>query len=372
MIKKVTITTITRRHFLIIIGCVFALSNIDIVYGQEIEQPKSDSAWLLIDSPTESSLRGLTLVDNKTAFASGSKGEVIASIDGGKTWTIVEKPGTDQFEIRDMHAFDANRVVAMNSGEPAKFFLSDDAGKSWSETFFERDKAAFFDAFEFWDNEKGIGFSDPIDGRLVVVRTDDGGKTWERNAKEYCPEFEEGEAGFAASGSCLAIHGTKKVWIGTGGKAGKTKVARVVYSMDAGKSWVSSDTPIPRTESKGIFSLAFPTDSFGVAVGGDYKAPEIAHDNIVLTNDGGKTWRTCKGKSPSGYRSVVSHFKRDGKLILVTSGRNGTDISLDNGENWKRISDVGFQAMSFSADGSSGIGVGRGGMIGTWRYQIKE
>ena len=63
---------------------------------------------------------------------------------------------------------------------------------------------------DFWpDGEHGIAFGDPIDGRMTLIKTDDGGNTWHDVPFEERPEVPDGVHAFAASGTCLRTHVSK-------------------------------------------------------------------------------------------------------------------------------------------------------------------
>jgi hypothetical protein len=87
--------------------------------------------------------------------------------------------------------------------------------------------------------------------------------------------------------------------------------------------------------SEGIFSIAKNlTDSWvTVAVGGDYRKPNT--QGIAARS--GKRWRlwTASATPPHGYRSAVA-YDADAKT-WITVGPNGTDISTDDGKNWRAL-----------------------------------
>jgi hypothetical protein len=108
-------------------------------------------------------------------------------------------------------------------------------------------------------------------------------------------------------------------------------------------SYPSSDVPIGHhTESSGIFSLAFAVDvtrgpssiNRGIAVGGDYLKPNDPTRTAAYTTDGGKTWQSALSP-PHGYRSAVAYDPKTKTWITV--GPNGTDISTDDGRNWRAL-----------------------------------
>jgi hypothetical protein len=88
------------------------------------------------------------------------------------------------------------------------------------------------------------------------------------------------------------------------------------------------------TESAGVFSFAFRSELAGVAVGGDYKKPDATSRTAALTSDGGMKWQLAT-TPPNGYRSAVAYDAPTKTWITV--GPNGTDISTDDGRNWRAL-----------------------------------
>src|SRR5260370_9447098 len=66
----------------------------------------------------------------------------------------------------------------------------------------------------FWDGQHGIVLGDPVDGKFVILVTDDGGAHWRR---KITPPALSNEGAFAASGTCLTARGKSEAWFGTGG-----------------------------------------------------------------------------------------------------------------------------------------------------------
>jgi photosystem II stability/assembly factor-like uncharacterized protein len=306
-------------------------------------------------SGTTARLRGVSAVSAKVAWASGSNGTYLKTIDGGATWQAATVPGAESLDFRDVEAFDASTayLLSIGEGEKSKIFKTTDGGRSWKLQFTNSNPKAFFDAMAFWDAKRGIAFSDPVDGRFLIIRTDDGGATW-REARNIPPALPD-EAAFAASGTCITVQGRNNVWIGTGGGA-----ARVFRSIDGGETWQVSATPIPSGQpSSGIFSIAFKDAMNGVIVGGDYRKEGEAIDNVATTADGGRTWNLVKGSLPGGFRSGVSYTTG----MVVAVGPKGSDYSLDGGANWNSFGSEGFHAISFARSGA-GWAVGEGGRVG--------
>ena len=125
---------------------------------------------------------------------------------------------------------------------------------------------------------------DPTDGCLSVIRTKDGGLTWQKISCEQLPAAEQGEAAFAASNSNIALVGDQ-AWIVSGGKR-----ARVFHSPDRGDNWSVVDSPIAEGEQMtGIFTVDFYDAQTGIIFGGDWNQKEVNSKNKALSTDGGQS-----------------------------------------------------------------------------------
>lgn len=267
------------------------------------------------------SIRGLCPVTDNLVWVSGTQGKVGRSTDGGKEWEWYSVPGCDTVDFRDIEAFNSEKAIVMSSGEPARIYLTNDAGKNWKRVYYNDTKGIFLDAMDFWNDNEGVIVGDPIDNIFTILRTSNGGETWE---PEKGPAAEAGEACFAASGTTLRTLKGKDFAFASGGTVSR-------FFRFNGSSW--RITPWPATQglaSTGIFSFAFRDGSNGVAVGGDYKDVMQVHRNCLITTDGGRTW-TAPVLAPEGYRTAVEYL--DNKRLIVT-GPFGTEISGDGGNTW--------------------------------------
>ena len=321
--------------------------------------------WSPQQSGTNAEFRGLSAVSGLVAWASGTRGRVAHTSDGGKTWKIDTVPGAGSLDLRAIFATNGRRVWAMSAGladsGQAQIFHTED-GINWSRQFNSAEKGVFLDAIAFWDNDHGIALSDPADGKLFVLVTDDGGKGWSRVPPDRAPAVLPGEGGFAASGTCLIVQGKSNAWIGTGGAA----KARVFRSTDRGRTWTVADTPIHAgNPASGIFSVAFSDAMHGVVVGGEYTKPKQAFDNVAVTTDGGVTWRLARGPMPPGFMSGVDFVPGTSGRSLVAVGLAGTARSDDAGESWTMIDSVAYNSVAFVTH-DDGWAVGPRGRIAKW------
>lgn len=317
--------------------------------------------WTPQQSGTTARFRGVSAVSKKLAWASGSIGTYARTTDGGATWQAAVVPGASQLDFRDVQGVDSNTayLLSIGPGEASRIYKTTDGGRGWTLQFTNHNPKAFFDAFAFWDARKGIAMSDPVDGRFILIKTTDGGATWNELPRENSPQAIEGDGGFAASGTCIAVQGNKNVWFGSGGAA----TARVFRSTDGGSSWKVAATPITAgNASSGIFSIAFKDARNGVIAGGDYRKENETGNNVATTTDGGATWTLAKGPRPSGFRSAVAYVPGTRGPMLVAVGPGGSDYSVDSGASWVSLGSTGFHAASF-AGVDAGWAVGEGGRI---------
>ncbi|TWP46848.1 oxidoreductase [Lentzea tibetensis] len=293
------------------------------------------SYWDLKPTGTDARLRGLSAVNAQVAWVSGSKGTVLRTTDGGRSWKSVGPPDTATLEFRDIQAFDARTAVALSigEGEASRIYRTDDGGRTWRESFRNTDPKAFYDCVAFFDHHRGLALSDPVDGKFRVLSTRDGGRSWQVNDPKGMPQALEGEFAFAASGQCVTTAG-HHAWIATGGGA----KARVLHSKDTGRTWEAAETPLPSGPAAGVFAVAFRTPWQGVAIGGDYLKPDDPTPALALSRDG-RTWQPTK-QAPVGYRSGVA-FRGSG---LVAVGPTGTDVSRD-GQKWTKADAGSFDTV---------------------------
>ena len=317
-------------------------------------------SWIVQASGTNASLRGVSVVDDRTAWASGSKGTVLRTLDGGSTWILRPVPGAETTDFRDIEAFSRDEAVIMGIDRPAKIFRTTDGGETWTQTFADDSPGVFLDGLAFFDDKNGLAVGDPTDGRFFVISTTDGGATWALLPPDSRPVALAGEAAFAASGTSLAVLGDDRVWLSTGGPA-----SRVWRSEDRGRHW----EPVPSallegSPSAGGFSVAFLDARTGLTVGGDYKAETAAVGNAAFSADGGKTWRAVEDRRPGGFREAVAFVPGTKPPVAITVGPSGSDYSLDLGRTWTPIvTPAGFHALDLAGRGRAGWAVGRDGLI---------
>lgn len=318
----------------------------------------ADTWWAVRQSGVDSNLRGVSVVVNESAegdatiWATGSGGAVVRSSDSGKSWKRLAIPEGDSLDFRGVQAFDHDIAYVMASGEGAKsrIYKSTDGGKNWKLQYIGENKAFFLDAIACADDKHCLALSDPVDGKFLLIATEDG-EAWRELSREHMPTALAKEGAFAASNSALAIDG-REIFFGTGGPA-----ARVFHSDDLGQSWTVRETPVASgNASSGIFSLVCDGKTI-LAIGGDYQNPAQSGKNAAFSRDGGKTWELA-AIPPKGYRSGVASFRAG----YVTVGPTGAEVS-DDGSHWKHVDGTPLNAITFSGGGGKGWAAGPHGSM---------
>ncbi|UEG54511.1 YCF48-related protein [Mucilaginibacter daejeonensis] len=270
------------------------------------------------------SIRGLSVVDDRVAWVSGSKGNIGISTDGGTTWQWQQVKGFEQSDLRDIEAFSDKDAVVMSSGTPAVILKTTDGGKTWKECFRNSDQAWFLDGLDFYDSKNGIVMGDPIDGKFVIMSTTDGGDTW--TSLDHRPEARKDEAAFAASGTTIKMTGKRSIAMISGGSSSR------LFTTKDQQHWSVKELPILQGRSTtGAFSFITVKDKF-VFVGGDYQK-NMRKDSTAcyLLKDGSMQ---LSQQMPAGFQSCVENLDKN---ILLSTGTSGTNLSTDGGITWKPI-----------------------------------
>lgn len=315
--------------------------------------PERPLGWEIIATPVDASLRGLSAVTSEIAWASGSGGTWLRTIDGGQTWENGVVAGLDTVDFRSIQGFDALTAIAVSAGQPAVIYKTIDGGQTWVLKHQESEKA-FLDGMSFVDDKRGYVFGDPVDGKWMILQTVNQGESW--YPVSNLPEAAEGEAGFAASASSFLAEGAN-LWLGSGGKE-----ANLYRSTDEGETWDKFSSPLLQGEaSQGIFSITQIGEGEVYCVGGDYTLLDSTSGNAGLFLSEGKEWVTIQ-KSPSGYRSGVIYFPKLKWVLAV--GPGGSDFSSDGGINWLNFSKEGFHSIRLGHAEGSVWASGSNGKIG--------
>ena len=189
----------------------------------------------------------------------------------------------------------------------------------------------------------------PIKNKFLLLETNDGGDSW--HIFQSLPDAQQGEAAFAASGTCLAIT-NGIINIVSGGTA-----AHLLSASIKNPEWTIVPVPITHGKSStGSFSMA----SQKIIVGGNYAKDKLTDSTACYSLDNGKSW-LASSTPPAGFQSGAEHIS--GKTFVAT-GTSGSNITLDGGKTWSKIGDVSYNVCRKAKRGKLILLAGDGGKIG--------
>lgn len=146
--------------------------------------------WEQQDVPPDSiglGCRFISFLDGQVGWVAAS-GALVATADGGLTWTEVEIP--EGIEIRAISLRTPSDGYILDN--TLTLHVTGDGGESWTslpieieipEALAQMDYEVASDVVRFFDDDHGVivlGLVGGGESRLLSIRTDDGGRTWEQ------------------------------------------------------------------------------------------------------------------------------------------------------------------------------------------------
>jgi photosystem II stability/assembly factor-like uncharacterized protein len=305
----------------------------------------ANAQWEIQTAPTTADLRGIDNVGKGIVWASGSDGTVLRTTDDGAHWQLCPTPpGAEKLDFRGIQAFDEKTAIVMSTGKGplSRLYKTTDACQSWKLLFTNPDPEGSWAAFtvdeKYWDKEKPglIILGNPISGQFVMWWSENGENDWKRWQTRPSTV---GEVVFAASNTGLANDSDDGIrFFGTGGPQGARLFTEcepcTTRQFEKDGIFVQPMSMFAKGRSVGIFSIAFKYQRavlHVVAVGGDSLKPN-EHGDAAYSD--WIHWHAA-ATPPHGFRSAVAYDAATKTWITV--GPNGTDISTDDGRNWRAL-----------------------------------
>ena len=314
--------------------------------------------WTLQDAHTSADLEAIDSVGGGIAWAGGRNGTVLRTEDNGDTWHVCAvPPEAKALDFGSVQGFSADTAIVMSvgRGDQSRLYETTDACRTWKLLFINPDKEGSWVGLRFSNKERGFVLGQPVsisgekDRRIVLEETYDGGKTWRAWHKETPVLAIQGkDPVFVTSISKMPAHPGEVQFAVRGGMGSRTY--RVISAPSAICDCMppvqlkdlirqlrvdSYPAPLSTTSSSGIYAIALATYGRLMVVGGDPEDPERRIDTAALSRVSGLRSWDLPQTAPNGYRSAVSYDAKQNVWIAV--GPNGTDISTDEGTNWRQL-----------------------------------
>ena len=192
-----------------------------------------------------------------------------------------------------------------------KMFVTQDAGLTWRETLLYRpsdfrNTTPEFLSIRFADKKRGLVVGSVLDRKgtvidSLVLRTEDGGETWNRIAVPSKGELFH-----------LDYNGSSHGWI-----VGDEGV--ILATVDGGSTWTLQNSKTKLA----LYNVDFRDDDLGYAVG--------EKGVVIRTEDGGRNWQRVPAQTSATLMRVDFPDDRNGWIV----GYNGSMMrSADKGRTW--------------------------------------
>jgi photosystem II stability/assembly factor-like uncharacterized protein len=337
-----------------------------VVVGAGVILKTSDGgeSWTVVHRGD--TLKSVVAPSADAIYAVGNNGEIMKSVDGGNHWAHLSM----KTNVSLTNAFSLSDSVIIVAGIPGFISRSSDGGNSWS-------VRRTLPSTSYNITVVGLKYYDPlhavaIDTRSIVLRTSDGGMTWNESAPYSSADVRS--VGFYGLDSIISIswHNGALVYLSTDrgvtwsprgnasldlifraaflrggvcyaiGKYYQNSLQRLERSTDFGATWKESKLALTFNQN-----FAFANDSTGFLLGSDYV--------VYKTVDSGSTWRP---KASSNGLSLNGIGLSDRNNVIVVGDSGLIMRTTDGGDSWKRQSsgtDQSLQAVDMQASRSAFI-----------------
>lgn len=268
----------------------------------------AQSNWTAVHSGTKVDLVAVYFTSDKNGWIAGDGGYLASTNDGGSTWT--KYPLDTKEDINEIYFRNSDNGYLVAG---RVMYITRDGGKSWRQTrLYEladvKKGAPEFLSIRFAGKKIGIAVGSVVgkDDLVIdslVMRTEDGGDTWQRVQVPSKVELYH-----------LDFTDSDHVWV-VGDRG------LIMASSDGGLTWHVQNSGV----QKPIFSVDFRDDDDGYAVGGG--------GTVLRSQDGGRTWQQINADFTQSLMRVDFADDKNGWIV----GYGGAILrSSDKGATWVR------------------------------------
>lgn len=262
--------------------------------------------WKINRASGSGDLVSVYFTSSDRGWIAGDDGYLAFTNDGGRNWTQ-KKLGMNEIINEIYFRNDDNGYLVAGK----KMFLTRDAGNSWQETQIYktgqfRIGTPEFLSIKFADKKRGIVIGSILNKQervvdSLVMRTEDGGETWQRIVVPTKKELFH-----------LDFVGSSRCWIvGDDGL--------ILFSDNGGASFRVQRSNVTTS----LFNVDFRDDNEGYVVG--------ESGTILRTDNGGQIWESVKTEFKQDFMRV--DFADDKNGVIV--GHGGVILrSMDRGKTW--------------------------------------
>ncbi|MGD8968539.1 MAG: hypothetical protein PVI07_13600, partial [Anaerolineae bacterium] len=309
---------------------VYATSGCDDVFRST--SGGDPGTWSKVESP-EDCMRSFSAgVTPGVLYAGGEEKGVFKSSDGGDSWEERNEGIQSLLQAVDIDVDPENLDKLFAAAECGGGWMTTDGGETWMQpSGVSGCMGAFAINPDNLDVVYGGGYDD---GRGAVMRSDDGGLTFERvyTASFILPDGDGGGEQIHALAIAPSMSATVYA-AGADEPEGEDEHAVVVRSVDDGASWTEVFTGPEESE---VRALAInPTDEDTVYAGGEDCSGPDCMGFIYRTIDGGDTWTEVFTTSETVHSIVID--QQTPELVYASADNYEVYKSSDGGGSWTVI-----------------------------------
>jgi len=266
----------------------------------------------------------------------GERGHVLVSRDQGRTWDQKQVPTRATLTAVYLHDGD----IGWAAGHDAVILRTRDGGETWERVHYAPEEER--PLLDLWFRDERHGFA--IGAYGFFLATEDGGDTWTPREIGTTDEVEDDfyGGGFDYHLNHLALSGTGRLFIAA-------EAGTVYRSDDGGESWVTLPSPYA-----GSFFGSLTLDDDALLLFG-------LRGHLYHSGDAGETWIPVETHTTAMITDGI--LLQDGTVVL--SGLSGTQlVSDDGGLNFTLLQQddrLGISSILQTDDGGL-ILVGEGGV----------
>jgi len=254
--------------------------------GTILRSSDNGQKWDAIASPTLATLTAVTFArDGQHGWAVGHDASVLATADGGLSWTVAHQGPNLEVAYLDVCAADEDTIIVI--GAYGQSLRSLDAGKSW-QSLMVQDSDSHLNCISQGDN----GTLYIAGERGTLLRSKDRGETWDNIASPYDGSFY----------GILPLADAKLLAYGLRG--------HIYRSLDDGGNWTS--VPIA---THPLLAAACVLSPGNIVLAGQARA-------FLISRDGGSTFTPWAQTQTTGVAQLM--VTTDGRLLAF--GESGVTL----------------------------------------------
>lgn len=259
--------------------------------GYIVLSEDNGTTWKRATAPAAPLLTAVRFIDAKTGWAVGHDSVILATSDGGDTWTQQFSAPAEQRPLLDVIFLDAKNGVAV--GAYGAYFETSDGGKAWN-------------ARKILADDKHLnGLVKLPDGKLVVLGeagtillSADAGKNWAPVVSPYKGSL---FGGLVSEDGAVVAYGMR---------------GRIFRSVDAGKTW----TAVENASTASLMGGSL-LPGGGIVLAG-------AAGTALVSRDGGKSFVPVATGSTRAYAKAIVGAPNS---ILLVGETGAKSVPLPSG-----------------------------------------